>query len=407
VAVTNAILGITFYHFLKHIAMEKLTKKLPKMGEGMGHNGGAENKPPAIGPIPSAEKPMKTPTPGTKMPTADKAMKSAASSAKMPGADMSLKVTASGRLSVQPEKMPFFDMSAIKKPVGLKSDRTPGGAIGGARGAAMGEVSIGTGMPMPGALETVVGRAKAHVFERPGTHIARRIKELIGTQPVPAVGFDYPVTLRGSTANFTVYYNPSLGANGPIIADGVLASCEMEYAWLQEQFGGISCGPFNIIISPGIGGAYHYGCGAADLYCDADTSATPNIDHTRMLLVAEEVEVFSAVQGVGWNCGASNGEGLSRILATELYPAQLDGFTSAAYWLDASGRPDYVNRLFRIVHKLSALPIGLQLDKDRLCRRGYPGGDVYSTHGHDRWTRSVQSPFTGLLSGRHAIRSYR
>jgi hypothetical protein len=63
-----------------------------------------------------------------------------------------------------------------------------------------------------------------------------------------------------------------------------------------------------------------------------------------MLVVAEEVEVFSAVQNRGWDCGASNGEGLSRVLAaTDLYPGSLNGFNSAATWLDTPGRPDYVN----------------------------------------------------------------
>jgi hypothetical protein len=62
-----------------------------------------------------------------------------------------------------------------------------------------------------------------------------------------------------------------------------------------------------------------------------------------MLAVAEEVEVYSVLQGLGWDCGASNGEGLSRVLATEMYPAELDGFSSAATWLD-KGRPDFVNK---------------------------------------------------------------
>jgi hypothetical protein len=60
------------------------------------------------------------------------------------------------------------------------------------------------------------------------------------------------------------------------------------------------------------------------------------------LIVAEEVEVFSAVQAAGWDCGASNGEGLSRVLATLLYRAEIVGFASAASWLDTSDRPDFV-----------------------------------------------------------------
>ncbi|HLJ86022.1 MAG TPA: hypothetical protein VKZ53_04315 [Candidatus Angelobacter sp.] len=164
--------------------------------------------------------------------------------------------------------------------------------------------------------------------------------ELLATGVTPAQGFDFPVTLRGSTSHFHVYYDPSLGASGQTIADGVLASCEREYQILSAVFGGIQVGNFNIIIAPNIPGAYHYGCSATDLYCDA---VGTNTDFTRFLVVAEEVEVFSAVQGKGWNCSASNGEGLSRVLSTYLYPAQLDGFASARIWLDTPGRPDFVD----------------------------------------------------------------
>jgi hypothetical protein len=155
--------------------------------------------------------------------------------------------------------------------------------------------------------------------------------------------FDRPVTFHGSTPHFNVYYEQNF-ANGPAICDGVLASCENEYDYLVRVFGGLTPPnlPMNIIVARGIGGAYHYGCAAVELYCDGDTSPTPDIDHTRMLVVAEEVEVFEAVSGFGWDCGASPGEGLSRVLATELYPNELDGFASAASWLDTPDRPDFV-----------------------------------------------------------------
>lgn len=65
-------------------------------------------------------------------------------------------------------------------------------------------------------------------------------------------------------------------------------------------------------------------------------------DLVRMLTVAEADEVMMAARGTGWNCGASHGEGLSRVLATERYPAELNGYASAANWLDG-GRPDWVN----------------------------------------------------------------
>lgn len=177
---------------------------------------------------------------------------------------------------------------------------------------------------------------RPHVFARPGAKFKLRAQR--------RVGFDYPATLRGKTDHFTVYYDPAL-PGGPDLADGVLASCEREFETLRMYFGAITPAglPFNVIIAPGIGGAYHYGCGATDLYCDGERSRTPDIDHTRMLVVAEEVEVFSDAQAFGWDCGASNGEGLSRVLATELYPAELDGFASAASWLDSKDRPNFVD----------------------------------------------------------------
>lgn len=161
----------------------------------------------------------------------------------------------------------------------------------------------------------------------------------IPTTPTdPKTGFDFVTTLRGTTSHFAVYYETSLGANGQALADGALATCERDFQELAPYFGG-KAADFSVIIAGGIGGAYHYGCSATDLYCDAEGV---NVDHTRMLIVAEEVEVFSDLQGKGWDCAASNGEGLSRVLATELYPAQLNGFATAGSWLD-SGRPDFVN----------------------------------------------------------------
>jgi len=48
-----------------------------------------------------------------------------------------------------------------------------------------------------------------------------------------------------------------------------------------------------------------------------------NANISSALAVAEAVEVFEAIQNRGWNCGASNGEGLSRVLAQVLYPKRL------------------------------------------------------------------------------------
>jgi hypothetical protein len=127
------------------------------------------------------------------------------------------------------------------------------------------------------------------------------------------------------------------------LADAVLANCEQDLAALQNVFGNIAIPnlPFNVYVVTGDFGAYHATCAATELHCAAFDGS--NRDLVRMLMVAEADEVCMAAQGVGWNCGFSNGEALSRILATEAYPAQLDGFASASAWLN-SNRDDFVNQ---------------------------------------------------------------
>jgi len=155
---------------------------------------------------------------------------------------------------------------------------------------------------------------------------------------MPAAGL---TTHRGSTAHFVVNYDNSLGPNGPTLADAVLATCEQDYAQLQGYFGNINLSslPFVVNIVPGSGGASHANCAATTMSCDAFSGTDANL--VRMLVVAEADEVFMADQAAGWNCGASAGEGLSRVLATQRYPAELDGFASASSWLN-SPRPDWV-----------------------------------------------------------------
>ena len=150
-----------------------------------------------------------------------------------------------------------------------------------------------------------------------------------------------PYTLRGTTANFQVSYEDALGANGPILADAALATCEADYASLRTWFGGLTPGglPFTLFVVTGTFGAYHASCAATELHLAAFDGT--NADLVRMLMVAEADEVMMAAQNLGWDCGASHGEGLSRILSRELYPAQLNGFATAASWLDSS-RPDWV-----------------------------------------------------------------
>ena len=159
--------------------------------------------------------------------------------------------------------------------------------------------------------------------------------------------FDYHVQSVGSTANFSVYSATALGAQGQQVGQAVLGRCEADGQQLSGYFN-VPVQRCNIIVAPlsqnedGSGGAYHHSCIDADLYCDVQLNPAINTDLTNALVIAEEVEVFQAVQNRGWNCGASNGEGLSRALAEALYPGVLDAYSTAAAWLDTADRPDWV-----------------------------------------------------------------
>jgi len=152
--------------------------------------------------------------------------------------------------------------------------------------------------------------------------------------------------LHGSTAHFNVYYSRPLGTVGQRIAGAVLSVCERDYARISRIFGVATPAglPINIILadlSPAR--AYHYGNDATTLYCGVKTTPAVVPAFSSFLALTQLVEVFEASQGQGWDCGASNGEGLSRVLATERYPRQIMGFATAAAWLN-EGRPDFVNR---------------------------------------------------------------
>lgn len=176
----------------------------------------------------------------------------------------------------------------------------------------------------------------ANVFQRTGATVAQ------AAVADPSQLID-PANLQGRTTHFAVYGDPALGQDGVTDAQGVLATCEADYATVAGYFG-IDAGPFRVVLFRNPGGAYHFGCAATDLFCDARTAPADG-RFSEFLNIAEFVEVFEAVQGGGWDCGKSNGEGLSRVLATDAYPNELDGFATAPAWLD-SQRKDFVDHNF-------------------------------------------------------------
>jgi len=156
--------------------------------------------------------------------------------------------------------------------------------------------------------------------------------------------FDSSATYRGETSLFKVYYDNALGTGaGSSIADIVLSRCDTDYQLLSDIFGSVSPPlPFTVVVASDSlagSGAYHHSPIDKVLYCAGNVSADPGF--TPGLLVAAEVEVFCAAQGLGWDCSKTNGQGLSRVLAQELYPGVFDSFHTTDRWLD-SGRPDYL-----------------------------------------------------------------
>src|SRR5215469_17795128 len=159
-------------------------------------------------------------------------------------------------------------------------------------------------------------------------------------------------TRRGSTAHFNVFYHSTLGTDGATISDAILQVCEADFSTLQGYFGGITPAglPFNIHVTTGSSGASHPTCANTNISIGAGSAAGVDIAFMRSLVISEEDEVFEANFGHGWDCGASNGEGLSRVLANDMVPGvEPAGFVSPPVWLDGPSditgvlREDWVN----------------------------------------------------------------
>ena len=273
-------------------------------------------------------------TPGEGMPGA--AMKVPSGRGKMPGEGEGMPgavmepPSGKGKMPGEGEGMP----GAVMEPPSGKG-KMPGEGEG-MPGAVMEPPSgkgkmPGEGEGMPGAvIEAEIPVEQYSVFHKPGVSPTAAALAGLG-----------PYTLRGSTPNFDVSYDNSLGTNGQNLADAVLANCERDLFQLRGWFGGVAAGRFAVYIDPGSFGAYHASCAATELHLAAFAGTDGALEN--MLNVAEADEVMMANQGAGWNCGASAGEGLSRVLATQRYPASLDGFASASSWLN-SNRPDWVTQ---------------------------------------------------------------
>lgn len=140
---------------------------------------------------------------------------------------------------------------------------------------------------------------------------------------------------------------------GDAAAQAVLKTAGDDYNAVAAWFGGLTLPagqdgddqntprtamPIRVLVDQQAGGAYHFGCDATDLYIE------PTAEVASGFMVAELVEVFESAIGNGWQCGNTNGEGLSRVLAWERNNG-LGPMLSQTYvdWW-ANGHNDYVNQ---------------------------------------------------------------
>jgi hypothetical protein len=195
-------------------------------------------------------------------------------------------------------------------------------------------------MPKNSTIPTQQTMSSMRVFKTTGKHWSIPFK---GTRDQ----LDYSVTKVGNTAHVTILSAVPLGNNGWMIGEGMLRHVEDDFLHIEKLFG-VPLPAMNIVLAPlspnsnGTGGAYHYGCGVVDLYCDVQFNPN-NIWTSLALFVAEAVEVASATQNLGWDCGATNGEAISRVIAERIHPVVLDGYSTASSWLNSS-RPNWIDQ---------------------------------------------------------------
>ena len=160
------------------------------------------------------------------------------------------------------------------------------------------------------ALESIRGSAPANF--RPSVLI-----ESEGAIPLaPTAPAAY--TLRGSTANFDVSYDSSLGRTAKLSPTPYWEAAK-PISRIRRLFRNRQPRTVYRLHLPGARGRIHAGCSARGINC---ASWTGDGALENFLNCAEVAEVFMASQNAGWNCGASAGEGLSRILAFQSPPGQ-------------------------------------------------------------------------------------
>jgi len=156
-----------------------------------------------------------------------------------------------------------------------------------------------------------------------------------------------PSTLmqQGTSPNFIISYDPSLGQAGSVIANYLLSACEYDYSRAQPLFGIAPAGlPFQVAVVYSSAGAWHDDpCTNTKISVGALSSKPPDPTFFRMLVLSEVIEVLAATLNNGWACGQSHGEALSRVIPDDLVQWRKPvNYLSAGYWL-SSARVDWVD----------------------------------------------------------------
>jgi hypothetical protein len=135
----------------------------------------------------------------------------------------------------------------------------------------------------------------------------------------------------------TVHAQIFVDGGNPASAQAIAGAIEADYEAFSGIFGLEPPGvPFTVYVRPNVGGAYHCGCDATTFFVDDQAQLSVGAN------AAEMVEVFEATLNNGWDCGATNGEALSRALAVvqhaELGPQMAT--TENGWW--SNGAQDYI-----------------------------------------------------------------
>lgn len=166
-----------------------------------------------------------------------------------------------------------------------------------------------------------------------------------------AASLDFPASKVGQSRYVSIYSATALGSAGVQLGRTMQNHIDSYCALNSLLFRSRMTLPCTLVLSPlspnhdGSGGAYHYSCTGTTIYVDVRMGSNGQFEWpvSMAFFVAELVECYEAFQGIGWNCGASNGEALSRVFAEMQCPNTLMGYETAPLWIN-SDREDFITK---------------------------------------------------------------